>query len=201
VRARHYTRATRLMTMTTLDSRIRRIKFSCSATHAGRIHYLTPDDVRVLLSRLPEELWQRLRAVHFNDRSIGARLAGRVNVGHREITICAFPASVSFTRYTSRKRGHSPATFGASRGSQWPRLAVRRYFLYNVFLHELGHLQIVDPAAKTLRRRFASETLAQEFANKWRRTLWARHFDHPDPVHNPPSSEEMRDADEEDRMV
>jgi hypothetical protein len=115
-----------------------------------------------------------------------------VNTGHREIAICAFPASVSFTPYTSRKRGHSPTTFGASRGRQWPRLAVRRYFLYNVFLHELGHLQIVDPSAQTVRRRFASESLAQEFANHWRRTLWAQHFDHPDPVHNPPGDEELQ---------
>ncbi len=189
------------MTMTTLPSRIRQIKFSASPTRRGRIHYLTPDDVRVLLGRLPEKLWQRLRAVHFNDRSRGRRCAGYVNMGHREVAICAFPASVSCTPYTSRDRGHSPATFGALRGRQWPRLAVRRYLLYNTFLHELGHLQIVDPAAKRLRRRFASETLAQEFANRWRRALWAEHFDHPDPVHNPPRSEELREAGEEERVA
>jgi hypothetical protein len=111
-------------------------------------------------------------------------------MGHREIAICAFPASVS--GYTSRTWGQSPATFGASRGRQWPRLAVRRWFLYDVFLHELGHLQIVDPSAKTARRRFASESLAQEFANHWRRTLWTQHFDHPDPVHNPPGDDELQ---------
>jgi len=76
--------------------------------------------------------------------------------------------------------------FGAVRGTQWPRLAVRRFLLYEVFLHELGHLQIVNPKAKTPRRRFASETLAQEFANHWRGILWAKPFDHPDSVHNPP---------------
>ncbi len=202
-------RAISAIPMTTLQSRLRRIKFSFSVTHAGRIHYLPPDDVRVLLSRLPEELWQRLRAVHFNDRSLGRRIAGYVNMGHREIAICAFPASVSCTPLTSRKRidslatcggGHSPATFGASRGRQWPRLAVRRFFLYNLFLHELGHLQIVDPSAKAARRRFASESLAQDFANHWRRALWSQHFDHPDPVHNPPDSEELRDARKEDRI-
>lgn len=77
------------------------------------------------------------------------------------------------------------------RGKQWPRLAVRRFFLYDVFLHELGHMQIIDPDAKTARRRFASETLAQRFANQWRRKLWSEHFDHPDPVHNRPGSEEL----------
>ena len=102
---------------------------------------------------------------------------------------CAFPPTVS--GFTSRKWRCSPKTFGAMRGKQWPRLAVRRFFLFDVFLHELGHLQIVDPDAKTDRRRFASETLAQRFANQWRCKLWSEHFDHPDPVHNPPGSEEL----------
>jgi hypothetical protein len=101
---------------------------------------------------------------------------------------------VSCTPFTSRKKGPSPATLGALRGRQWPKVAVRRYLLYNTFLHELGHLQIVDPSAKTDRRRFASESLAQEFANKWRRALWAEHFDNPDPIHNPPSREELEDV-------
>jgi hypothetical protein len=107
-------------------------------------------------------------------------------MGHREIAICAFPASVSCTPYTSREKGISPNTFGAWRGKQWPILAVRRYLLYNTFLHELGHLQVIDPQAKELRRRFAGETQAQKFANEWRKTLWSVHFDHPDPIHNPP---------------
>jgi tetratricopeptide (TPR) repeat protein len=63
--------------------------------------------------------------------------------------------------------------------------------LYDVFLHELGHLQIVDDKAKSTRRRFASETRAQEFAEHWCRDLWSRPFDHPDPVHGPPSREEI----------
>jgi tetratricopeptide (TPR) repeat protein len=63
--------------------------------------------------------------------------------------------------------------------------------LYDVFLHELGHIQVVDKKAKTIRRRFASETRAQEFAEHWCRELWSRPFDHPDPVHSPPSPEEI----------
>jgi tetratricopeptide (TPR) repeat protein len=39
--------------------------------------------------------------------------------------------------------------------------------LYDVFLHELGHIQVVDRKAKSTRRRFASETRAQEFAEHW----------------------------------
>ena len=64
--------------------------------------------------------------------------------------------------------------------------------LYDVFLHELGHLQIVEAKAKRVRRKFASETKAQEFADYWREKLWLTGFDHPDPVHNPPSAEELQ---------
>jgi len=63
--------------------------------------------------------------------------------------------------------------------------------LYDVFLHELGHLQVVDPKAQTERRRFASQTKAQEFADEWRARLWAEPFAHPDPIHNAPSEMEL----------
>jgi hypothetical protein len=63
--------------------------------------------------------------------------------------------------------------------------------LYDVFLHELGHLQVVDPHAGSIRRRFASETKAQKFADEWRARLWAQPFAHADPIHNLPSEMEM----------
>jgi len=63
--------------------------------------------------------------------------------------------------------------------------------LYNVFLHELGHLQIIDSKAKNVRRKFASETRAQDFAEYWCHKLWSRPFDHPDPVHNSPHPQEI----------
>ena len=34
-------------------------------------------------------------------------------------------------------------------------------------------------------------SVAQEFADTRRRRLWAKHFEHPDPVHNRPSKEEL----------
>lgn len=76
--------------------------------------------------------------------------------------------------------------FGARRGARWPATAIRRFILYDVFLHELGHLQVIDPRDRTGRRRFARETRAQEFAMEWCERLWSEPFDHPDPVHNPP---------------
>jgi len=63
--------------------------------------------------------------------------------------------------------------------------------LYDVFLHELGHIQVVDTKAKTIRRKFAGETRAQQFAEYWCRELWSTSFDHPDSVHSPPSPEEL----------
>jgi hypothetical protein len=71
-------------------------------------------------------------------------------------------------------------------------LAIRRFLLYEVFLHELGHLQVVDEKARSERRKFAMEKRAQEFAMQWCRWLWSTPFEHTDPVHNPPSEEELR---------
>lgn len=167
---------------------VRRIKYSFTPRSGLRRHYLNEHDVQVLLGRLPVELWSRLRAVHFNDRGRGVRCAGYVNRGRREIAICALPPNVSLTRYLVRR---SPRPFGAIRGAQWPERAVRRFLLYDVFLHELGHLQIVNANASSERRRFAGQTKAQEFADRWRARLWSEPFEHPDPIHNPPSELEL----------
>src|SRR5262249_62433677 len=118
-----------------LESKIARIKFSRSAVGADRIHYIDAIDVRVLLGRLPIELWARLRAVHFNDWSRGARVLGYVNRGHREIALCALPPRMSLQPF----RGRTPEEFGAQRGQKWSALAMRRFMLYDTFLHELGH--------------------------------------------------------------
>ncbi len=166
----------------------RQIKFSSSPAHELRRHYLGEDDVRVLLERLPKGLWSRLRAVHFNDLGRGVRRLGYTSEGRREIAICALPPQVSLSRFLIRR---SPRLFGAARGRQWPKLAVRRYLLYDVFLHALGRLQIVDETARNDRRRFASQTKAQEFADQWRKQLWEDPFDHPDPVHNRPTTKEL----------
>jgi hypothetical protein len=84
-----------------------------------------------------------------------------------------------------------PEAFGARRGRQWSPIAIRRFLLYDVFLHELGHLQVVDPGGSSDRVDFAREKLAEEFAIRWRKSLWSEPLDHPDPVHNPPSSQEL----------
>ena len=165
-----------------------KIKFTSSHVGADRKHYLTESDVMTVLARLPKEVWNRLREVHFNDESWGVRILASAKPREHRICICALPPRVSLTR--GLRRGQYPELFGAVRGKQWPELAVRRFLLYNVFLHELGHLQLIDPKRKSGRRKIARETLAQQFADRWRQELWAVPFDHPDPVHNPPVIED-----------
>jgi hypothetical protein len=167
---------------------MRSLKFTWHRPGGDRRHFVAEADVTVVLERLPASLWSRLKAVHFNDRARGNRVLGYVGKGRAEIALCALPPRVSLAE--ALRRGRSPDQFGAVRGCQWPVLAVRRFMLYEVFLLELGHLQVIDEDAKTTRRKFASETLAQDFAERWCRELWSRRFDHPDPVHNPPSEEE-----------
>ena len=167
---------------------MRKVKFTYSQVGCDRKHYLNEDDVRVVLSRLPAEAWNGLRAVHFNDKSRGGRLLGYANPREREIAICALPPQVSMTR--AMIRGQSPQLFGAVRGKQWPELAVRRFLLYDVLLHELGHLQMVILNRTSGRRTCSRETRAEQFAEYWRKRLWSVRMDHPDPVHNPPGSDE-----------
>jgi hypothetical protein len=170
---------------------MRPLKFSCHRPRGDRRHFVTEDDVRVVLGRLPARLWARLAAVHFNDRGTRSyyRYLGHVSIGRSEITLCALPPRVSLTPFLRRRL--SASHFGALAGYQWPALAVRRFMLYNVFLHEVGHMQVVNDAAKSKRRKFASETRAQEFAEYWCRELWSQPFDHPDSVHGPPSADEI----------
>jgi hypothetical protein len=165
------------------------IKFTFVRPAADRVYHVSKEDILVLIDRLPPDVRGMLRVVHFNDRSRGARILGYVGVSRREISLCALPPRLSLTR--ALVKGQEPETFGARAGSKWPTLAVRRFLLYDVFLHELGHLQIVDEKARTWKQKFAGEKYAQEFGMDWCRRLWSKPFDHPDPVHNPPSRQEI----------
>ena len=174
------------------------LKFTYEKPYCDRIHYVNKEDVLVVLSRLPKEIWSMVRAVHFKDQNRPGEKGKAVGYTHhggsREITLLALPPRVSLTVYLLNKvpleRKESPRLFGATRGYQWPRLAVRRFMLYSVFLHELGHLQIINPGAKG-RLHKAQERKADEFAIDWRKKLWLEKFNHPDPVHNPPTEEEI----------
>jgi hypothetical protein len=171
------------------------VKFSTSPPGGDRVHYVSESDVRVVLNRLPIDLWSRLRTVHFNDRSLGPRFLGYVNRRGQDIAVCALPPRMSLTR--ALRMGQAPEQFGATRGKNWPVLAIRRFLLYNVLLHELGHLQLVDKGARSIRLKFAREKLAQKFAMHWCSELWSKPFPHPDPVHNPPVPAEFEPVSSE----
>lgn len=148
------------------------------------VSYLSHDDVDLVLGRLPSDLRARLRAVHLTSTNFAVRTIGWVSRrGRREITLCAMlPPRVSLRGYMYR--GRIASDFGAPERGQWPPWAVRRYLLYNTLLHELGHMQIIDGD-------FASETRAQDFAHEWRGRLYSEPFDHPDPIHNAPTPDEL----------
>jgi tetratricopeptide (TPR) repeat protein len=171
--------------------RLDRIQFVSRHTKSTRRHYVTAEDVRVLLARLPDELWIRLKKVTFNDCSRGRRVLGYTTTrGRCEISVCALPHQMTIRGAVPK--GENAFIYGASSRGQWPTLAIRRFLLYHTFLHELGHLQIILPHSTNPKRKFADETKSNQFAIYWRQQLWSEPFDHPDPVHNPPSEEEIQ---------
>jgi len=105
------------------------IKFSVSTPKSDRVHHVTEEDVRAVLSRLPEEVWNSLRNVHFNDRSRGARRLGYVNRGRREIALCALPhglASHDFSLRVRQQRDLEPNEEANGRFGQSPVPVIRR---------------------------------------------------------------------------
>lgn len=155
------------------------------------VSYVSRSDLKVVLERIPGELRARLREVFISSKSLGVRRLGSVRVrGRRDIDLYSvLPPRVSLRGYL--RQGCEAGEFGAPRQGQWPPWAVRRFLLYDTLLHELGHLQLVRPRGRSWDRKFASEPLARQFATFWRRELYSERFDHPDPVHNPPTNDEL----------
>lgn len=155
------------------------------------ISFVSAADLNVLISRLPDSVTGRLRDVFVSARSLGVRRLGSVTTrGRRDITLYSvLPARMSLGRFLLK--GQSAVEFGGPSREQWPPWAIRRFLLYDVFLHELGHLQLVNRKSRSWRRKYADEALAERFADEYRRRLWEVGFDHPDIVHNPPQKDEI----------
>lgn len=154
------------------------------------MYHISPEDVRIVLERLPFDTYARLKKVHFNERSRGGHIFAYTNCRWREIVLCSLPPRMSLR--TALVKGQTSELFGALNGTQWPTLAIRQFLLYDVLLQEIGHLQIIDEQAKGKYHKFAREAKTQEFGMYWLARLWARPFDHPDSVHNPPTKGEIR---------
>jgi hypothetical protein len=163
--------------------------FQFRSPGGARRHYVDQADVEIVLGRLPPDVTARIRRIHFTDDARGNRVLGYVTRGRREIALNALPLHVSLNQFIGGTQ--SAPMFGAVKGAQWPPLAVRRFMLYDVLLHEIGHLQVIHEKARTVRRKFGEEIAAQDFANRWREDLWSKPFGHTDPVHDPPSGEEI----------
>jgi hypothetical protein len=156
-------------------------------------------EVDVVVERVPAEYRARIRDI-FRKRSSDAGTLGSVTTqGRRDIEIATLlPIRVSLRRYLHG--GQSAEEFGAPKQGQWPPWAVRRFLLYDVLLHEIGHLQVVVRKASRVDRKYASETRAQEFADELRRTLYSEQFSHPDPIHNAPTAAELSTIDVWNRL-
>src|SRR5690349_11620800 len=142
------------------------------------VSYVSLNDIQIVLDRIPADLRSRVREVFLSNKNYAVRVLGSVRTrGRRDITLyTVLPARVSLREYLGK--GRNAAEFGAPRRGQWPPWAVRRFLLYDTLLHEIGHLQLVRPKGRGWNRKFASETLAKDFATTWRRDLYATPFDH-----------------------
>lgn len=147
--------------------------------------YLKKEDILVLLNRLPLEEYEHLKSVTFKTcrgRNVYGKVYHKRSAG---IIICDQSARTS-VRVKEAKRG-SIEEFGALNNIKWPTLAIRRFMLYDVFLHELKHTQLLRNSKKRIVDKIPLEKQAEEYAEYWRGELYQHHFDHPDPVHNLPS--------------
>jgi hypothetical protein len=155
------------------------------------IRFVSKKDVEIIKGRIPKEFRVRLREIFFSNLTFGVRQLGWVtSYGRRDINLCVYlPYRVSLRQFLVK--GQSALEFGTLPRGQWTPWAIRRYLLYDVLLHEIGHLQIVQPAQSNNKSKFASETKAQEFADNLRRELWSTHFEHSDPIHNSPQEDEL----------
>lgn len=160
-------------------------------TEPELIRYFSQKDFEIVRDRIPEEYCSRLRDVFVDYTTNGGKNLGwTTRRGRRDIVLCSIlPQRVSLGRFLVKRQ--SALEFGTLPRGQWTPWAVRRFLLYDVFLHEIGHLQIVNAKKSDFNRKFASESKAQEFADNLRRKLWSEYFEHPDPIHNKPQEDEL----------
>ena len=111
------------------------------------------------------------------------------DVGTREIGLCALPPRLVSPR--SCGGASRPLGFGAVRGCQWPHSPCAGSCFTTCFCTSSVTFKSSNDAAKSRRRTVCQRYPCQDFAEHWCRELWSQPFDHPDPVHRPPSPEEI----------
>lgn len=139
-------------------------------------HPCAGEDCHKVLSRLPVQLTDSVKAIVLRRLP---RLDERLGIEARKRYYCvimnSFPRSLSLD--WARKPGEATFRHFAPWCSQWVHgpsgwqlkwtaQEVKRYYLYHLFLHEIGHLN--EPARGNLKN---SEVFAENFALEWARRL------------------------------
>jgi len=141
-------------------------------------HPCEPADYLALLGRLPADTTRSLRAIALRRTSRrDERAAVEARRRYSCILLNSFPRSLEATWHrrplASEVRHFEPwCRLWLERDGvwllKWSVAEVRQYYLYHVFLHELGHIN--QPWSHSLRRR---EVFAETFALEWARRLGA----------------------------
>ena len=141
-------------------------------------HPCSGEDYLRVLERLPDELTSNVKAIVLRrkpklDIALGVQAWQR----YRCVVMNSFPKSmyIGWTRRPSRSafRFYAPWCgdwiIGEDRATywlHWTREKIRRYYMYSLFLHEVGHIN--QPNFHSSRR---SEEFAENFALEWAREL------------------------------
>lgn len=141
-------------------------------------HPCSGDDYLGVLERLPDDLTEYVRAIVLRrlpkkDERLGIDARRRYSC----VIMNSFPRSnetLWSKRPTKAMVQHLAPWCGRWRSDRgqwrlvWEPEEVRRYYLYHVFLHEVGHIN--QPWSYSLRQR---EAFAENFALEWARELGA----------------------------
>ena len=142
----------------------------------GFYHPRSTDEYVQLLSQLPLELTQGVRAIVLRRASKpDAKFGVEARRRFRCILINSFPYSriIDWGNAPSERvvRHYEPwcKTWTSTNGRwrlEWSEEEIHRYYLYHLFLHELGHIN--QPPFHAHKRR---EDFAEGFALNWARKL------------------------------
>jgi hypothetical protein len=143
----------------------------------GFYHPCTTEEYVEVLSQLPEDLTGNLRAIILR-RTSKRDLQLGVEARRRYLCVLlnSFPVSrrLMFGRKPPTELSVSHykpwcTSWRTAEGKwflEWSEAEIRRYYLYHLFLHELGHIN--QPNFHALKRR---EDFAEGFALEWARKL------------------------------
>jgi hypothetical protein len=145
---------------------------------SGYFHPCSGEEYLRVLERLPEKQTSGVKAIVLR-RSPKLDLALGVEACkiYRCVVMNSFPRTMEMAfgsplqRTTMRHyapwcRNWLESKDGNAYFLQWSREEVRRYYLYHLFLHEIGHLN--QPVSYSWRR---GEEFAEDFALEWARRL------------------------------